>query len=306
MTLRTQFESILTQVRNGCTAQWELSIEGQHYLRRFLPKERLILLGGGTIAQALSPLAARLGFSVVVVDDRPAFANSAAFPDASELFCDSFSNAIAAIGIRAGDYVAVMTRGHRFDAQCLRAVLQGPLPRYLGMVASKRRAIELRNALEAEGFQRDALDAIHSPIGLDLNAITPEEIAVSIGAELIQCRRLGFDRHHKGSSLPNYDTNLGLLQFLADPDTKKVVLLVYETSGSTPVKAGTMMALGEDLRTVGTIGGGCGEHQALMAARALFLTEQCSSFTVDLSQDLAQEGGMACGGQMKIWLSFVM
>lgn len=306
MTTHAQFASLLDQVQRGCTAQWALSIEGRPYLRRFVPGERLILLGGGTIAQALSPLAAGLGFSVVVVDDRPAFANFQAFPQAAEVFCDSFSNAIHTIGIRPGDYVAVMTRGHRFDAQCLRAVLEGPLPRYLGMVASRRRAIQLLNTLETEGFQRAALDTIHTPIGLELNAITPEEIAVSIAAELIQCRRSGFDRHCKSTSLPNCDADPALLAFLADPTTKKVVLLVYETAGSTPVKAGAMMALGQDLRTMGTIGGGCGEHQALMAARNLFSTEQSFSFTVDLSQDLAAEEGMACGGQMKIWLSCVM
>lgn len=118
-------------------------------------------------------------------DDRPSFANHSRFPEAKQIVCDLFPAAIEKIGIRESDYVAVITRGHRYDADCLRELLRGIMPRYLGMIGSKRRTVGLLNMLEEEGFSRADLDRIHTPIGLDIGALTVKEIAISIVAELI-------------------------------------------------------------------------------------------------------------------------
>ena len=155
------------------------------YTRVFLPPQRLILLGGGHVSQPLCRYAADLGFDVVVVDDRPGFANAVRFPDAGRVICDSFDHALEALAVTKYDFVGVITRGHRHDALCLRVLLAGTQPRYLGLIGSRRRTIALFQMLEEEGFDRARIDQIHTPIGLAIGAETPKEIAISILAELI-------------------------------------------------------------------------------------------------------------------------
>ena len=189
--MRSDFIGILNSVLQGLPAALALDIDGIRYLRKFCPPERLILLGGGHIAQPLCTFAAALGFSVVIVDDRPSFANRPRFPEASDVLCDTFPNATRQLKIHDSDYVAVITRGHRWDAECLRAIVPETMPKYLGMIGSKRRTTALLQLLEEEGLPREKLSQIHTPIGLDIGALTIQEIAVSIVAELIQCRGRG-------------------------------------------------------------------------------------------------------------------
>ena len=182
MNLLEQFQTIRESAEHGLASALHFEAEGAELVRSFRPNERLILLGGGNIAQPLCRYAADLGFSVIVADDRPTFANRPRFPEAHTVYCDRFENAIDRIGIGAGDYVAVITRGHRYDADCLRKILRGTMPKYLGMIGSKRRTAGLLNLLEGEGFDRAQLDAIHTPIGLDIGALSVKEIAISIVA----------------------------------------------------------------------------------------------------------------------------
>ncbi len=279
-------------------------IEETAYLRTFRPKERLILLGGGHIAQPLCRYCTEVGFAVTVVDDRSSFANHTRFPEAAGVICDAFSDALRKLEISRWDYIAVITRGHRYDADCLRTILRGQFPRYLGMIGSKRRVAELFRLLEREGFSRDALNKIHAPIGVAINALTVQEIAISITAEIIQCRRQETPRRSKTAALITEDIDLPLLEFLADDQTPKALLLVYETSGSTPVKSGAMMAVDQNFRAVGTIGGGCSENAVLMDAYRLIGTGCKRCITVDMGNDVAEEG-MVCGGQMKVLIQDV-
>lgn len=123
--MRKQFAEILKQTQNNRIAQMDLVIDNETYTRVFRPKERLILLGAGHIAQPLCEIASMLGFAVIVVDDRPLFANHPRFPQAEHIVCDAFPHAIEQLQIHAGDYVAVITRGHRYDTDCLRTLLAG-------------------------------------------------------------------------------------------------------------------------------------------------------------------------------------
>jgi xanthine dehydrogenase accessory factor len=297
------FRAILDAVSRGDSAALEVEIEGERYIRAFRPRERLVLLGGGHIAQPLCTFASALGFGVMVVDDRPSFANRARFPEAEEILCDAFPRAIARLSLREGDYVAVITRGHRHDADCLRAILPGSMPRYLGMIGSKRRTTGLLDLLEGEGFSRASLNRIHTPIGLEIGALTVQEIAVSIAAQLVQCRRQDTPRRGKSTLLTTEDIDLPLLQFLAQSESPKVLLLVYETSGSTPVKPGALMAVDRDYRAAGTIGGGCSESAVMRTAYDLIGTGERRTVTVDMSNDLAEEEGMVCGGTMKVLIA---
>lgn len=277
---------------------WE--IDDVTYIRNFRPKERLILLGGGHIARPLCGYGADLGFAVTVVDDRPSFANRTRFPEAAEVICDAFPTAISDLRIQASDYVAVITRGHRYDADCLRSILRGTFPKYLGMIGSRRRVIGLFQLLRDEGFSNELLEKIHAPIGLDINALTTREIAISIAAELIQCRREDTPRRSGSTVLVEEDIDLPLIEALSRGDEPKALLVVLETSGSTPVKSGAMMVVDRDFQTIGTIGGGCGEHAVLREAYRLVGTTRSRCVHVDMSNDVAEAEGMVCGGQMKV------
>lgn len=301
--MKKQFEDIIEQLGRGEPACLEIHTDDSSYLRDFQPRERLLLLGGGHIALHLCRLASWLGFSVSVADDRPSFANRTRFPEADAVLCGDFEDSVRKLEIRPGDYVAVMTRGHRYDAECLRTILSGTMPRYIGMIASRRRGIGLLRLLEEEGFEKEKLEQIHTPIGLDINALTLEEIAVSIAAELVQCRRKNTKRHSKSERLTQTDINPELLHFIAEDPSPKVLLIVCQTEGSTPVKSGAMMAMDRAMRTVGTIGGGCGEGAAMREAFRLIGTGGQKLYTVDLNNDIAAEEGMVCGGRMRIFMA---
>lgn len=260
------------------------------------------MLGAGHISQALCRLACELGFAVTVADEREEFANRDRFPGASAILCGRFLPAIEAVQIRSGDYVAILTRGHRHDADCLRAVLSGTMPRYLGMIGSRKRVTEQLRMLEAEGFPRQDLEQVHTPIGLEIGALTVPEIAVSIAAQLIQCRRRDTRRGSGSSVLTTEDIDLPLLEFLT-VKTPKALLIVYESSGSTPAKSGAMMAVDRTGGWAGTIGGGAAEHEAMEAARQLIGTGGSQCLAVNMDNDAAAKEGMACGGNMKVWIA---
>ena len=300
--MKEQFAEILNQTRKDQTAEWKIDIDGMEYTRIFRPKERLILLGGGHIAQPLCFIAAMLGFGVTVVDDRPSFANHLRVPEAERRGRDEFIHPVPQRNIRRAAYIAVITRGHRYDADCLRTVLSGTMPRYLGLLGSRRRTIALLNLLEQEGFERKRLDAVHTPIGLEIGALSVQEIAVSIAAELVQCRRQGLDRRSKSCILTEETFVTDIVADIVENDIPKALLLVYETSGSTPVKSGAFMTVNQNFQAKGTIGGGCSENAVLRDAFQLIGTGKRRCVTVNMSNDIAAEEGMVCGGQMKILL----
>lgn len=150
----------------------------------------LLILGGGHIAKPLAAMAAILGYRVTVVDDRPTFANTARFPRASQVICEDFGRALQEIKIGSGTFIVIVTRGHRYDRVCLEKVVSQPSA-YLGMIGSRRRVKALMAELLEDGIPPEAVERVHSPIGLDIAAETPEEIAVSILAEIIKVHRGG-------------------------------------------------------------------------------------------------------------------
>lgn len=296
--MKNEFAILLEELERGREAALKRSVDGRSYTRLFARPERLILLGAGHISQAVAELAAKLDFAVTVVDDRPSFANRTRFPDAAEIVCNDFAAAIRALALRAEDYVCVVTRGHRCDGDCLRAILPGEtMPYYLGMIGSRRRTSVQLKLLEEEGFAPERIRQIHTPIGLPIKALTPMEIAVSIAAELILARR---SRPVDETRLERTDADAAVLRFAADAETPKAMLLVLESSGSTPAKAGSLMVVDKAGRSAGTIGGGCCEAEALRKAAQLIGTGRAETITADLSNEVAADEGMACGGTMKI------
>ncbi len=299
-----EFKSILEIVARGEAATLTRVVDGTSYRRRFVPRERLILLGGGHVSHALARLAATLDYAVTVVDDRPMFANCERFPEAERVVCDEFEHAIRALSIRPTDYVCILTRGHRWDGECLRALLAGTEPTYLGMIGSKRRVTGLLGALREEGFDAGRIERIHAPIGLMIGAVTPEEIAVSIAAQLIEHRHT-LPAVTDDAALFQTNTDMEMLRFLAGEAEKKAFCLVLETRGSTPVKSGAAMAVDAAGRGYGTVGGGCGEAEVMRRARALLRTGGSDTVEVDMTDDAAAEDGLTCGGTMRVYIESI-
>ena len=297
--IRKEAVRVLRETEAGRASEITKEIDGERYVRRFIPEERLILLGGGHIAVPLCKMASMLDFAVTVVDDRPSFANSARFSDAAQVICESFAKAIEDLQIRPSDYVCVITRGHRWDGECLRQILRGEYPSYLGMIGSRRRVTGLLGLLREEGFDAQRLAAIHTPIGLKIGAETPAEIAVSICAELVQHRR-SHPAEEDDAVLERTDTNFELLRFLAEGEAPAALMTVISTMGSTPVESGAIMVMDSLGRTIGTVGGGCGEAEVMTAARHLIGTGQAKIIEVDMTNDIAEEEGMVCGGKMRV------
>lgn len=151
---------------------------------------RLLIVGAGHIALPLARLGVLLGLPVVVLDDREEFATTERFPEASRVRRVDFADPFRDVDPTAEDLVVLVTRAHRYDYDCLVRLLRSPTPpRYIGMVGSRRRVRAAFRALLEDGVPADRLAEIHAPIGLDLGAETPEEIAVAIAAELVAVRR---------------------------------------------------------------------------------------------------------------------
>ena len=158
------------------------------FVEPVLPPADLYIFGAGHVAASLYKVAKIAGFDITVVDDRETYANRERFPEAQQVIADDFEKAVAQLAPSESSYIVIVTRGHRDDMRMLRWAVQTPA-RYVGMIGSKRKTITIFKELQAEGLPAHLFDRVHAPVGLDIGAITPEEIAVSITAELIAKRR---------------------------------------------------------------------------------------------------------------------
>jgi xanthine dehydrogenase accessory factor len=152
--------------------------------------QHLVIAGAGHIAQPLAKLGSMLGFRVTVIDDRSSFANRERFPSADQIIVKPFGAAIDSLHLDRHCYVVSVTRGHAFDDETVRAALRQP-GCFIGMIGSRRRVKATLARLQEEGFDPQLLDEIHAPLGLDIGAQTPEEIAISIMAEIVRELRTG-------------------------------------------------------------------------------------------------------------------
>ena len=165
------------------------------FIEPVLPPALLYIFGAGHVAVNLCRVAANAGFDVTITDDRSSYATRERFPSAHEVHALDFDEATQKFDPNESSYIVIVTRGHRDDMRMLRWAVQ-TRARYVGMIGSKRKVIEIFKTLQHEGVQAHLFDRVHAPIGLDIGAITPEEIAVSITAELIAVRR------HATSAIP--------------------------------------------------------------------------------------------------------
>jgi xanthine dehydrogenase accessory factor len=169
----------------------------QVYVEVHHPHPDLVIVGAGHIAQPLCSIGSAMGFRVIVVDDRPDFATTERFPEADQVVRVDFQDPFARVPIHSTSHVVLVTRGHKYDYECLRHLLRTDVePPYVGMIGSRRRIRAAFSQLENElmdrkGMERDRLSRVRAPIGLDIGAETPVEIAVSVLAEIIMQWRGG-------------------------------------------------------------------------------------------------------------------
>src|SRR5215213_2293152 len=157
------------------------------------PPVTLLIVGGGHIGLSLATIGAHCGFSVVVVDDRTMYANPERFPMADKTIAGDVEQILRDFPIGGNTYIVMVSRGHKVDEQALRATVARGAS-YVGMIGSKRRTATVLRHMAEEGIDLEALEAVYTPIGFDIGAETPEEIAVSIMAEIIAVRRRGSGR----------------------------------------------------------------------------------------------------------------
>lgn len=169
---------------NGLICGGQLDV----FVEPVLPLPRAFIFGGGHISKSLAKVAALAGFGAVVIDNRESFANRERFPDALDVHAAEYEDVFPKLAINETSYIIIVTRGHRDDMRVLKLALSTPA-RYVAMIGSKRKVINVIRELEKEGIPRAAFERIYAPMGLDIGAISPEEIAISVAAEMIAVRR---------------------------------------------------------------------------------------------------------------------
>ena len=251
---------------------------------------RLVILGGGHISLSLVKLGKLLGFHVTVVDDRGEFANLQRFPEADCVLCGDFGQVFEEIPDLPANYYVVVTRGHQADEQCVRQILRRKYA-YVGMIGSKNKVAKTKEALYKSGFRPAEVEAIHAPIGLKIGAVTPEEIAVCIAAEIIQ----------EKNKVPVETIEDAVLDALCEKAGTTMALIVAK-SGSAPREAGARMLVKDNEILAGTIGGGAVEHAAMIYGSQMpkhHIQKDVQEFV--LRKEEGAKLGMVCGGSNLVY-----
>ena len=165
-----------------CGGQLEVFVEC------ITPQPAALVFGGGHISKSLAKVLDLAGFSVSVIDNREAYANAERFPEAAAVYAEEYDEVFPKLAVNEQTYIVIVTRGHRDDMRVLRWAI-GTQAKYIAMIGSKRKTIGVVKELEKEGIPRTAFDRVYAPMGLEIGAVSPEEIAISVGAEMIAMRR---------------------------------------------------------------------------------------------------------------------
>ena len=256
---------------------------------------KLVVCGGGHIGIPVAKIGRMLGFRVTVLEDRPEFAENARAAGADEVILAPFDEGLARIPGDEDTFFVVVTRSHDLDNICLNAVCRKPHA-YIGALGSRRRSALARERLVSEyGCDPETVASVHMPIGLPIGSETPEEIAVSVMAEIVQER----NRTDRSGRWPRE-----LLEALRDPDVKGSLALatVAERRGSAPRGVGTRMLIRPDGIAVGTVGGG--ELEAEVVQKALQMLSSGAPAETEVKAALNADG-MACGGAVTVHIEII-
>lgn len=270
---------------------------------------KLVICGAGHISMAVIVIGKLLGMHVTVIDDRQELVQNAISKGADEAVCKGFEEALREIRGDNDTYYVIVTRGHRYDMDCLRILAQ-KRHAYIGMIGSRKKVRLVMETLLQEGVEREFLDSVYAPIGLRIGAETPEEIAVAVMAQIIEVknkakRTLGFPGE--------------LMEALqAEGRDRLVMATIIARQGSSPRGVGSKMLIAKDGSITGTIGGGLVEGRAISCGKQMLLDDEREHglgtdimeqqpviIDVDMNAGAAEEEGMVCGGRVKILLEIV-
>ena len=266
------------------------TIDGQRVFAELLGNEKkMVICGAGHVSMPVIEIAKMMGFRVTAIDDREQFVQNALDHGADEGICSGFEEALAEIS-GDPDTFFIIRKPHA----------------YIGMIGSHRKVGLVKQLLTDNGIPQDVIDSVHTPIGLDIGAETPEEIAVAILAEIIEVK----NKTRKGAGIPADIMKV----LLSDERGPAVLATIISKQGSSPRAAGTRMLIGGDGTITGTIGGGCAEATVMLYAsevlRDLEKKEKHGTvkpviMNVDMTGRDVAESGMICGGAIEVLLEVV-
>ena len=312
--------SKLSQEPDGILEQGDSRV----FLEQINMGRKLVICGAGHVALSVIRIGVMLGFEVTVIEDREEFAARAGEAGSHHVICRPFEEALEGIEGDSATAFVIMTREHVHDVACLRRVLKKNYA-YAGMMGSRSRTGKIREQLLEEGYDPGKLDQVHMPIGLRIGSRTPEEIAVSVTAELIQV----MNEADAGEGFP-----AGMAEELAaisiplgaekspEPDEAQktfyrelhkdfhketckteelsgVLAMIVEKTGEAPRRPGTKMLVRKDGSFLGTVGGGYAEAVVLKTARDMIREGRRES---RLTRIVMQKGTMMCGGEINVFL----
>lgn len=272
------------------------------YAEQITGGKKIVICGAGHVGIAIARIGRMIGCDVTVIDDRMSFAEQARAAGV-KVICDAFTDALQQIPGDANTWFVIVTRGHKWDKVCLKEIAQKPHA-YIGLMGSRRRVKIVMQNLAEEGIDPEVLSRVYTPVGLKIGAETPEEIAVSVMAEIIQVK----NQSGKDSGYPKeiLEAILGdHHEEQADRENSRILMTIVNRKGSAPREAGAKMVLLEDgYTTAGTIGGGCVEADTLVRARRMLQEQECRAelLHVNMTAEEAEEEGMVCGGTVDILL----
>jgi len=254
---------------------------------------KIVIVGGGHVGLAIAKLAGFIEFDAIVIDDRAEFVSQERFPQAKRYVEDVETALQRDFGENV--YYVIVTRGHKDDFRAVTAVLKKGYDRYLGMIGSKQKVAITMQKLRNLGYDEETIGKIHAPIGLKIGAITPEEIAVSIMAQIIEIK----SSYVGDRSQHNVFEALDQIQkgIIAE---QACIVTIIEKAGSSPRGVGSKMLVTETGKVFGTIGGGAIEYAAQKKAAQIAVSKEAAIKSYDLSAKDASELGMICGGQVKV------
>lgn len=246
-----------------------------------------------------------LGLVVTVIEDRPKFADNARAAGADRVICEPFASGLSQISGDSDTWFVIVTRGHRYDSECLAAILKKHYA-YVGMMGSRRRTAMVRERMRELGISEEEIRRLHAPIGLAIGAETPEEIAVSIFAQIIQIKNEkeqteGYPEELLEAIQESYDSG----HDRNGSGRRAVLATIISRQGSAPRGVGTKMLIREDGTALGTIGGGCAESRVMQKALQMLRLPESPRFLVtgvDMTAQEAEEEGMVCGGRIQVML----
>lgn len=263
-------------------------------------EKKFVICGGGHISIPIIRIGRMIGCKVTVLEDRPKFADNARKAGADLVICEPFEQGLEKIEGDEDTFFIIVTRGHRYDQECLRSICR-KRHAYIGMIGSRRRVAMVKQTMLDEGADPEVISNVYTPIGLNIGAETPEEIAVAIVAEIIEVK----NKKQKRNS--GYSEDIMEAILYDAKKERKVLVTIVSRKGSAPRTTGTKMLICPDGKCIGTIGGGCAESNILQKALMMLRADEEAAriYHVDMTGSEAEDEGMVCGGVIDVLLEIV-